>query len=165
MSDLGQRIKEAAESVGGLNQLAELSSVPRRTLGDFVAGKTEPKASVLGQIANITGVELKWLLLGHGQKKPEPSDLPPLATTWVNMIPSIGAIVSNAYREAGAVLPEHRLFQEITRWQLAMMEQAGGSQNDTPAAIYSLLSWVEEEIVKELREARHEPGSGKRSAS
>lgn len=62
MSEVGTRIKEAAEKVGGMNRLADLASIPRRTLGDYVSGATEPKASALVAIATATDSDLNWLL-------------------------------------------------------------------------------------------------------
>ena len=45
---IGARIKEAAERIGGLQELAPLlTDVSRRTLSDYVSGKSEPKTSTL----------------------------------------------------------------------------------------------------------------------
>jgi phage repressor protein C with HTH and peptisase S24 domain len=62
MAGIGQRIKEAADKLGGLNQLSEATGIPRRTLGDYVSGATEPKASALESIAKATDSDLNWLL-------------------------------------------------------------------------------------------------------
>lgn len=68
MTTLGNRIKEAAEHVGGLNKLAVELSVPRRTLGDWIAERSEPKVSAVASISVLTGVNLRWLILGLGPK-------------------------------------------------------------------------------------------------
>ncbi|MGO4196576.1 XRE family transcriptional regulator [Rhizobium sp. YAF28] len=63
MGDLGARIREAAGLIGGLDKLeAELSGVSRRTLSDYVSGKSEPKASTLVEIGQATGVSIAWLM-------------------------------------------------------------------------------------------------------
>lgn len=63
MGDLGTRIREAAALIGGLDKLeAELSGVSRRTLSDYVSGKSEPKASTIIEIAQATGVSVAWLM-------------------------------------------------------------------------------------------------------
>lgn len=62
MSDIGQRIKEAADKVGGLNRLAEITGIARRTLGDYTSGATEPKSTALASIARATDTDLNWLL-------------------------------------------------------------------------------------------------------
>lgn len=68
MSGLGERIREAADEVGGLKRLAENIDVPRRTLGNWLSG-TQPKPEHLQRIADTTGVSLQWLISGEGQKK------------------------------------------------------------------------------------------------
>ncbi len=67
MSDLAERLKEAAELVGGLNELAKRVDVPRRTLGNWLSGRT-PKPEALKRIADATGVSLEWLITGDGRK-------------------------------------------------------------------------------------------------
>lgn len=65
MIGLGERIKAAADQVGGLDHLApQLTDISRRTLSDWANDKTEPRASSLVEIADITGVSLLWLLNG-----------------------------------------------------------------------------------------------------
>ncbi|TCM84818.1 helix-turn-helix domain-containing protein [Rhodovulum steppense] len=84
-SGLGQRIRAAADHIGGLNVLAErLSGVSRRTLSDWVSDKTEPRASSLVEICEVTGADLSWLVTGEPQPQPQaqtcrqaaPSSLP-----------------------------------------------------------------------------------------
>ncbi|MBD8650844.1 helix-turn-helix domain-containing protein [Rhizobium sp. CFBP 13726] len=63
MTDLGARIREAAGFIGGLDKLEPaLTGVSRRTLSDYVAAKSEPKASTLIEIARATGVSVGWLM-------------------------------------------------------------------------------------------------------
>lgn len=66
-TELKDRIKEAADEVGGLNQLADVAAFPRRSLGNWVAGR-KPKPEALSKIAEVTGVSLKWLTTGKGGK-------------------------------------------------------------------------------------------------
>lgn len=56
-----KKIKSAAEEVGGLNELAHLTKIKRRTLYDYVSDSTEPKASALVLIAEATGRSVDWL--------------------------------------------------------------------------------------------------------
>ncbi len=64
MSALGDRIKAAATRVGGLDQLAGmLEGVGRRTLSDYVSGKSEPRISTVIDIAKVTKTDLNALLL------------------------------------------------------------------------------------------------------
>lgn len=65
MIGLGQRIKLAADRIGGLDHLAPLlTDVSRRTLSDWANDKTEPRATALGEIAKATDVSLNWLFNG-----------------------------------------------------------------------------------------------------
>ncbi len=65
---LGDRIKLAAEQIGGLDVLAtRLSGVSRRTLSDWANNKTEPRAGAAIEIARATGVSITWLLGGPGE--------------------------------------------------------------------------------------------------
>lgn len=75
MSDFRDRIKAAADTVGGLNKLAELIGMPRRTLGDQLAGKTEPKMSLLVETARVTGYKIEWLATGNGHPVDSPMSL------------------------------------------------------------------------------------------
>ncbi|WP_457587324.1 helix-turn-helix domain-containing protein [Ensifer canadensis] len=67
MSNLADRIKEAAQAVGGLNKLSELIAVPRRTMGHWLQGR-QPKPEALQDIARVTEIDLRWLLTGEGDK-------------------------------------------------------------------------------------------------
>lgn len=67
MDGLGKRIKLAADRVGGLDLLApKLLDVSRRTLSDWANDKTEPRASSLAEICDVSGVSLTWLVTGEG---------------------------------------------------------------------------------------------------
>lgn len=67
MNGLGQRIKIAAEKVGGLDALApKLTDVARRTLTEWVNDRTEPRASSLAEICHVTGAPIAWLITGEG---------------------------------------------------------------------------------------------------
>jgi len=65
METLGERIRKASDRVGGLNKLAKLVDVPRRTLGNWLTG-ANPKPEALRKIAEVTGVDARWLLTGEG---------------------------------------------------------------------------------------------------
>lgn len=67
MSDLPARIKEAADLLGGLKQLAKKTGIPRRTLGNWLQGR-KPKPEALQKIAVAAQVDLGWLVTGDGEK-------------------------------------------------------------------------------------------------
>lgn len=67
MADLSDRIKQAAQEIGGLNRLAERTGIPRRTLGSWLEGR-KPKPEALQKIASAAELNLAWLISGIGEK-------------------------------------------------------------------------------------------------
>lgn len=64
--DFIDRLKTAAKRAGGMDELARLAGIPRRTLGNYVAGRTEPKRPQLVEIARVADLSLEWLVSGKG---------------------------------------------------------------------------------------------------
>jgi phage repressor protein C with HTH and peptisase S24 domain len=92
MASLGSRIREASALIGGLDKLeAKLTGVSRRTLSDYVAEKSEPKASTVIEIAHATGVSVAWLMSGEGSPT---SDSRSLANDQVVRLPRFDARAS-----------------------------------------------------------------------
>lgn len=67
MANLSDRIKEAAEEVGGLNRLSALTGIARRTIGSWLEGRN-PKPEALQKIAEAADVDVAWLITGAGEK-------------------------------------------------------------------------------------------------
>jgi len=67
MNELGSRIEEAANMLGGIPQMAEKTGIKKTTMYGWIKGPTEPRASDLLAIAAASGVSLDWLLGGHGK--------------------------------------------------------------------------------------------------
>ncbi|WP_282045568.1 helix-turn-helix domain-containing protein [Roseibium album] len=67
MATLGQRIKIAAEKIGGLEALASSTGIKRATVFNYAADSTEPKVSTMVEIAKATGVSVQWLATGEGE--------------------------------------------------------------------------------------------------
>lgn len=63
---LKARIRHCADVAGSGDALARKSGVPRRTLENYLSGRSEPKASGLAAIAKAVDVSLDWLILGEG---------------------------------------------------------------------------------------------------
>ncbi|MGD9539048.1 MAG: helix-turn-helix transcriptional regulator [Alphaproteobacteria bacterium] len=68
---LPSRLKAAADIVGGPDELARRTSIRRRTLGDYLSGASEPKASALKAISAVTKIAIDWLVTGRGPKHPQ----------------------------------------------------------------------------------------------
>lgn len=116
MNTLGERIKDAANEIGGLKQLAESIPTARRTLGDWVNNTSEPKAGQIVRISDLTGVEVQWLLIGMGTKFRDHgrSSLSPNGS----VLAASGE--ANASTSKHPDIPDHQLHPEI----LVDIEQA-----------------------------------------
>lgn len=56
---------------GSGDELARLSSIPRRTLEYYLTGQSEPKVARCVDIAKAVGVDIGWLATGEGEPKPK----------------------------------------------------------------------------------------------
>lgn len=164
MSDLGNRIKIAADAVGGLDRLLSfLGDVKRRTLTDYVSGKSEPRVSTVIAIAQATGYRLEWLLTGDGEKR-EPyltaKDSTP--TISPSLMHKIGQLVDLTFREESARIRD-----------LELVIETGNAYNDlctivddlTDAdAVEEALPIVKRRLKKRLSDTANNPTDRKHSA-
>jgi len=63
-AELASRIRECARLVGSGDELSRRTGIPRRTLENYLSGRSEPKAAAVSAIAKTAGVSSDWLLLG-----------------------------------------------------------------------------------------------------
>lgn len=61
-----ERMKQAVKAAGGVGVLATRAGVSRRTINNYMAGATEPKAVVVERIADAAHISAEWLLTGKG---------------------------------------------------------------------------------------------------
>lgn len=163
MKDIVQRIKEASGRVGGLNQLAELTGIPRRTLGDYIASKSEPKISTVLEIARVTNINISWLMTGEGKIDGDSDQVNQPQTLQPQLMKKLAHLVARVHKNADIkLLPEDvtaeatELYNELcTRVQnLSDMEE-----------IESVFPQLELHLKRRLADAVAEPGSGKEKAS
>lgn len=62
---LADRVRSCAAIAGSGDALAEKAGIPRRTLENYLTGKSEPKATALYSIATAAGVTVDWLISGR----------------------------------------------------------------------------------------------------
>lgn len=62
--DLSARIRLCAQKVGSGDELSRRSGIPRRTLENYLSGRSEPKASAISAIAIAADVSTDWLITG-----------------------------------------------------------------------------------------------------
>lgn len=158
MSDFRDRVKEAAEEVGGLNRLADLIAVPRRTLGDQIAEKTEPKMHLLVAIARETKYSIGWLATGDGPKREGRKN----ASLDASLMERLAQLATITHRDVGLTLPGERATFEASN---LYNDLAGRVQDITDKEEVELaIPLVLHQLKKRLVEAVAAPGTGKRSA-
>jgi hypothetical protein len=161
MTDFRDRMKEAADTIGGLNRLAEIIGIPRRTLGDQLAGKTEPKMSLVVSAAEATGYSITWLASGIGPKLADA----PVGSANVNaeLMERLHDKVASIFHDVDQKPPQRRIAREAANLynELAKVVQDMSDQEMVDAA----LPMVALEFKRRLERAAEEPGTGKRSAS
>ncbi|KQI67974.1 hypothetical protein AN189_12910 [Loktanella sp. 3ANDIMAR09] len=70
--NLADRIKICVDRANSGEVYAKAIGIPRRTLGNYLAGVSEPKASVLAKMAQVSGVSVDWLVTGTPRHGPAP---------------------------------------------------------------------------------------------
>jgi hypothetical protein len=164
---LRDRIKKAADLVGGVDPLVELSGLKRRTLYDYISGKTEPKISAIVEISKHTGANVEWLATGEGVMclaPPLETSVQISAHSAINaaLFKQIGKLVTRVHKEENVKLPSEALIYEIAaRYNDVMAEVKNPQDTDELKLIIQLM---EHRMRKQLQTAANEPGSGKHSA-
>lgn len=72
---LTDRLNIAKTLIGGPDALSKKSGIPRRTLGNYLSGRNEPKVSQLADIAEASGLRIEWLATGAGPAFDAAADL------------------------------------------------------------------------------------------
>ncbi|MBL4800895.1 MAG: helix-turn-helix domain-containing protein [Emcibacter sp.] len=125
-----ERLKEAAQLVGGPDALAKKSGVPRRTLGNYISGDTEPKLGGLTAISEATGTSLEWLARGEGPIMRDhllAGDKDGEATS---TLAHSAMAVYMALHEAGNLITPEKFEQlTIAMWELDQQYGSEGDQN------------------------------------
>lgn len=161
---LGARIKDAADRIGGLQKLAPLlTDVSRRTLSDYVSGKSEPKATTIVEITEATGVTIQWLVSGTGPVSTQDIIQKHRQTIDQEILIEVRNIIATEHAEAGITLSSDNLMRTAVEHYNAMILQAE-NPGDVDE-IRSLLPWMHGRVKRLIAAARAEPGSGKRSGS
>lgn len=62
----GERLRKAADFIGGQAELSRKTGISSRSISDYVQGKADPSRERLVSIAMATGVNIEWLAAGVG---------------------------------------------------------------------------------------------------
>jgi len=69
-SEIANRLKLICKSTdGGADKLSITAEIPRRTLGNYLSGRNEPKPSACARICTVSGVNISWLITGEGDMR------------------------------------------------------------------------------------------------
>lgn len=160
---IGPRIKEAADRIGGLQKLAPLlTDVSRRTLSDYVSGKSEPKATTIVEITEATGVTIQWLVSGTGPVSVHDIVKRARQTIDQDILIEVRDIVASEHVEAGITMSPDNLMRTAIEHYNAMILQAEDPSDADE--IRSLIPWMHRRVKRLIAGAKAEPGTGKRSA-
>jgi transcriptional regulator with XRE-family HTH domain len=161
-TDLGTRIKEAADLIGGLEKLAQnLNGISRRTLSDYVSNKSEPKVSTLVDIVRSTGVSVQWLVGGTGFKTAAEA-AKHYGLIDPDLMSEISEMVVGIHAEGGIRLSKDATLREAVNCYNRLLQKV-----ENPAdvdEIRSLYPWLSRRLKSAVDEAASAPGTGKRSA-
>lgn len=153
---LSVRIRECARIVGGGEELARRTGIPRRTLENYFTGR-EPQASRLAAIADAAQVSLDWLVTGRIPVTQRAASGALLIDP--DFMGRLFEAVARAHRDAGINLPDVRLGQVVAE---VFMEVIAASEvaDEYPEQLEIMIK----RLKRRLKVAKDEPGTGKRSA-
>jgi transcriptional regulator with XRE-family HTH domain len=77
------RLREALESYGSASKAADAIGRSEGAVRKWLHGKSQPNVSDLRAICEITGVNVEWLVTGHGNKHGIPGADSPAAPVYV----------------------------------------------------------------------------------
>lgn len=138
-----------------------LSGTKRRTLTDYVSGKTEPRISTIIDIANATGVRLEWLVADRGEMVGgEPNESAPLLDDWT--MRRLAAVVTETHRERKLPISPENVAVEAALLYNELIGRV--SKLSDRGEIEAVLPHVRYLLNRKLDDAAAEPGTGKASA-
>lgn len=176
-----------------VNSFAQRAGVPEASIRAYMRG-TVPGLDKAMALAQAGRVSLEWLAFGRGPMRtefsdpdnsdmddpmPEGFDSPPVTVSAAklpllpignperrlsseadeDLMSKIGELVANVHREMGVSLPPSQLFRLAARKHNEVMAARPG-EGELPV----MLKLLETQLRAELKEARSEPGTGKRLA-
>lgn len=159
---LADRIRQCANAVGSGDELSRQTGIPRRTLENYVSGKTEPSASKLAAIAEAADVSLNWLVAGKGEMRPADPSAAPMSAGLLDreLLGRVTDAIAKLYKAEGVHLPDVDLGR-VSADKYQEIIESGVLPEDYPAA----LAMAAANLRKQLRTAAADPANSKRRAS
>jgi transcriptional regulator with XRE-family HTH domain len=159
-SELGplvsERLRIAAKRAGGIDALAELTGTPRRTLGNYLAGRNEPKLSFLMAVSGLTGFSIDWL---SGNVSEEPVGQAGPFEIDDELMGRVTDAIARLYRDERVSLPAIDLGRLVARKYAEIVAATDDSEER-----FAMVKLIVTQLRADLRAAAAAPGSGKASA-
>jgi phage repressor protein C with HTH and peptisase S24 domain len=111
-SQVGRRISEAAEAVGGKRALANLVGVHETQIHRYAKGENLVPLDVLTRIAERCGVRLEWLATGKGPREPG-GETPPAPSALEDEFDYVPFLDVEASAGHGAVVEQEQVIQKL----------------------------------------------------
>ena len=125
-TEIKDRLRTAAESIGGLRRLSEKSGIVERTIANWAAGVSEPKVNGMAAVADATGVSLDWLIAGKGPMSNTDVEVTPSNITF----PSVPRYNVAASAGHGAFNETAEILDEIPYTQEFLLKKLGRTNTD-----------------------------------
>lgn len=158
-SDIRSRLRSRIGTDEEPFRWARRAGIPTTTFGRVWNDGQIPKAATAAKMAAALGVSIDWLLTGKGEPEGSPPNEVRVHLADEDLMSKIGELVANVHREMGISLPQAQLFRVVARKHNEVMAAQPG-EGELPV----MLKLLETQLRAELKEARSEPGTGKRSA-
>jgi len=120
-ADLAFRIRECAQLVGSGDELSRRTGIPRRTLENYLSGRSEPKAAAVSAIAKTAGVSSDWLLLGvepmrtrafgAAIERPAAEARAIVVSTDARLLGRLSDQIAKIFKEIGRSAPLHQIVE------------------------------------------------------
>lgn len=170
-TDLGRRLRDVRKAcaVPDREAFAKILAVSKNSIAHYERGERTPDASVLEAYLDRFGVNLNWLISGHGPMfldgaPPEPGGSSTdhgKPTVQSGIFKETSKLVHESHKAKGVTLPsDAHLAETVSRYN----ELVAAARNPADESeLRALFPWLELRISQDLEEAQNAPGSGKRS--
>lgn len=142
---LGERIRYAAQKLGGNDSLSAETGIPLRTIGNYIAGTNEIKALALLNIARAAGLSIDWLLTGTGNPEGFSSKSQSSYEGMPKYINSLGGITPDLIKETVTILYKH-----LEDNQLKMAPHLFGESVALAVEVYAKAGIKDHDLAKRL---------------
>lgn len=152
------RLRIIAKRMGGLEALAAATGTARRTLGNYLSGRNEPKLSFLLAVSSVGNVSLDWLIRGV---EPEAGSSEPATTAEIDieLMGRVTDAIARLYKEMGASLAP----VDLGRMAGERYSEIAAATAD-PDEQRAMIKLVVQQLKRDIQAAAAEPGTGKHVA-